>query len=204
MTSVILSGGSIVDYQKIKNSIPKKSFLICADSGYDHALKMELKPDLVVGDMDSVKSSFEKTKSKIYPSEKDETDTLLAIDAAIEKGSKKIILLAATGSRLDHSLANIFLLKYIKEKNIDAVIINENNYIYYVNSKLTLRANKNDLLSIIPLENCDGVTLCGLHYPLSNASLPFGSPKGISNFFTDKQATISLKKGSMLVILAND
>ena len=95
--------------------IPDNAYIICADSGYDKALSAGIKPDLLIGDFDSVKSKLPDDIDVLRaPAHKDDTDTLLAVRTALEKGFDEIILAGACGGRTDHTLANIATLLYIR------------------------------------------------------------------------------------------
>lgn len=204
MKGIILAGGTITDYSKIKSHITSDSILICADKGYDHAVQMNLIPNYVIGDMDSVTQSIDKVPIQKFPTKKDQTDTELAIDAALKEGCTEIVLLGASGTRLDHTIANILLLKRLEKANICAQLIDEHNRMRVITHKTEWFANRGDVLSLIPLNNSTGITTQGLAYPLNNESLNVGSTRGISNYFLSNYATIDLKTGSLLVIQAND
>lgn len=178
-------------------------FVICADGGYDSAVRANLKPSVVLGDMDSVKNAPE--GSIVYPTEKDETDSEIAIDYAIDHGFSEIILAGFTGTRLDHTLNNILLLKKIADKGLSGVIVDDNNEIYYLKDKLSLSGNRGDFLSIIPVfGDLTGITTYNLKYPLNNETLYFGKSRGISNELLGSNAEITVKSGEGIVIKSKD
>lgn len=179
-------------------------FTICADGGYDYALEYGIIPDIVIGDMDSVKEEITQ-KTLIFPKEKNETDSEIAINYAIENGFRELVMTGFTGSRLDHTLNNILLLKMAYEKGAEAVIVDENNEIYYLDKKLTLDANPGEFLSIIPIDgDVFGVTAENVKYPLNDETLYFGKSRGISNEFLGQTCTITVKSGSAIVIKSKD
>ncbi len=211
MKCLIICNGSIIDDRLTAVLIREHDFIICADGGVRHLLKINQLPDLIVGDLDSMdKQTIGYLKGKgvpIYPfpSKKDYTDTELSIQYALEKGASEITLLGAIGSRMDHTLANIMLLLPLIDQGIQAKIINEHNEIIVVNKKITIRGNIGDFISIIPLnEKVEGITLEGFMYPLDHATLIMGSSRGISNQLKDTTATISIQKGNILLIKAKD
>ena len=107
MRAVIIGNGDIKDYQYIKSKINDNDFIICADGGYNHAEKMGIVPDVLIGDFDSAKN-FEKVKDRIeYPKRKDFTDGELAVAYAVDNGYEDIVLIAMTGDRFDHSIIPI-------------------------------------------------------------------------------------------------
>jgi len=206
MRAVILSGGCIADYEFLRVQIKDDDVIICADSGYNHAVKMNLAVNTVVGDFDSIGDNNipENIRTIRVPANKDLTDTELALQYAQGVGFKNFLLLAATGSRMDHSLANILLLKGIVERGENAVILDEHNKIMMTNSMLELYEPEFSTVSLLPLSDCYGVSTEGLEYPLCNAALLMGASLGVSNVMVSEYAKVSVNKGLLLVIVARD
>lgn len=204
MRVVIITGGKITDYEYIKKQIRDDDTIICADSGYDHAIKMNLSIDLLVGDFDSISSIPEDIKKIEYPEKKDFTDTELAIYHARKLGFKDFLIIAGTGNRMDHTLTNIFILKDFLENNEYAEIIDEHNKIILINSEIELYESKGSIISLIPLEDCLGVTADNLEYPLNEDTLKFGKGLGVSNIMLEDTVHISVKQGILLIIIAKD
>ena len=206
MRAVIITGGSIQNYPAIKQYIQPNDYIICADSGYDHAVKMEITPNLLVGDMDSIHADLPTENIRIFPAKKDDTDTEIAISAALKQGCDDILILGGIGSRMDHTLANILFLKKIHDQKISAKIVNENNEIRLMGSQenITLQGHPGDLLSLIPITDCIGVTNKGFEYPLIQEDLPLGTTRGVSNVFLSDTGSISLQNGLLLVMQCRD
>ncbi|MBC5787886.1 thiamine diphosphokinase [Clostridium facile] len=206
MRAVIITGGSIQNYPAIKQYIQPNDYIICADSGYDHAVKMEITPNLLVGDMDSIHADLPTENIRIFPAKKDDTDTEIAISAALEQGCDDILILGGIGSRMDHTLANILFLKQLHDQKISAKIVNENNEIRLMGSQenITLQGHPGDLLSLIPITDCIGVTNKGFEYPLIQEDLPLGTTRGVSNVFLSDTGSISLQNGLLLVMQCRD
>ncbi len=199
MRAVIIGNGEIRDYKYIKSFIRSDDYIICADGGLRHAKILEVTPDIAVGDFDSYEKSSD-IESIVYPSHKDLTDGEIAVDYAIEKGYTDILLLAMTGTRLDHTFTNIFQLA--KDANIS--LIDDNNEIYCIKDKLTLNGKKGKTMSIIPVfSNLVGVTATGVYYPLDNDTLLFGQGRGNSNIITDDICTVSVKDGMGIIFINN-
>ncbi|MCT4621389.1 MAG: thiamine diphosphokinase [Marinisporobacter sp.] len=211
MKCAIIANGSIKHYEEMIPLIEECDCIICADGGARHLLKMDIMPHMIVGDLDSIdedaKIYFEKKNVTLckFPKRKDYTDMELAIEYAIEKSADEIVFLGAIGSRMDHTLANITLLKPLEEKGIKGKIIDEHNEIMITGSDLEIKGEIGDTLSIIPLsEKVEGITLKGFEYPLKNATILMGSSIGISNRLMDKKGKITIEKGKVLVIKARD
>lgn len=198
MRAVIIGNGTICDYDYIKSRICDNDYIICADGGLKHIKKLGIKPDIAIGDFDSSAPSGE--NCKIYPVRKDFTDGELAVNYAIENGYDEILLIAMTGERLDHTLTDIFLLSRKKGMRL----IDDKNEIMAIKDSLELKGYKGKTLSIIPVfGNLEGITTCGLEYPLDNETLYFAQSRGNSNVVTDDECKIEVKSGIGLIIINN-
>ncbi|MCP3898434.1 MAG: thiamine diphosphokinase [Desulfobacteraceae bacterium] len=211
MKACIIANGNIKNNKKFSKIITQADIIICADGGANHLKNMGILPHVIIGDLDSInfqdKSFFKKNNIKFikHPVDKDATDTELAADYAIKEKACDITFIGVSGSRLDHTLANIFLLKKITAKNIKCKIIDDNNEIFIVTDKLTVTRTTPSFISIIPLtEKAEGVSTTGLKFPLTNDEIKFGTSIGISNEFLDNKATISVKKGVLIVTKSID
>lgn len=179
--------------------------IIAADGGYDKALKLGLKADVFVGDMDSVKTEVCETVKIKLPVEKDFTDTEAAIEYAIEKGAEKIDIIGAIGTRFDHSMANACLLKKYVKTGLDIRILDSHNEIFAIEGNVLIKGRKDETLSLIPLDGTVfGVTMKGFYYPLENADIKIGTTLTISNVITCDEAEINIKEGVVLAIIARD
>ena len=204
MKVVIISGGNFPNQAILNKYITKNSYIICADSGFDALANTNIKPNLCVGDMDSVKSSLIGQITQIYPKNKNKTDTEIAIDIAIEKRATEVILLGCSGNRLDHTLSNINMLKILLAHNINGKMIDSNNIIMLCDSQVQIQPAKHYYCSLIPLNDCTGITTSGLKYPLRDENLSSKTSRGISNEFNSSSAKITVKSGLLLVIIAKD
>lgn len=211
MKGLIVGNGEIENSDWLKETIKTIDYIICADGGANHLANIGLKPNLVIGDLDSVKRETlkflenEKVVIKKYPEEKDYTDTELAIKYLINKGVKEITFVGVIGSRLDHTLANIFLLKNLLDRGIKGKILNDKNTVYVVDEKIILERKENSFISIIPI-NTEGavLTLKGFKYDTDREKFPFSSSYGISNEIIEDQGIIEVHKGICLVIISKD
>ena len=169
-------------------------------------------PDYILGDFDSIdkkvleKYKTQKIKINELKPEKDFTDTEEAINLAIKLKSSELVIIGAIGTRIDHVLANINVLKIALDNNIKAKIINEHNEIELINNELIIE--KNNLykyISIMPLTTqVEGITITGMKYPLENYTLTIGNSLGVSNEQIEKTAKIKVKDGILIVIKSRD
>jgi len=215
MNCVIIAGGTLDTTRswsrQIQALLKTADLIIAADSGAGHMRKSGYLPHVIIGDLDSIDPDtlafFRKNQVPVYahPSRKNSTDTELCIEYARAKGATRITLLAATGTRLDHTLANILLLLPLADAGIPARILDEKNELQVVTDQVDLTGTPGDLVSLIPLTpTVRGVTLKGLSYPLENHTLVMGSTLGVSNFFSGSTAQISIRSGTLLVIRSMD
>lgn len=210
MKTVIISNGEIYDYNFCYNIIQSADKIICADGGTRHAINMKLTPDVIMGDMDSSAAQyieyFRKKGAEViqYPQDKDKTDTHICVEFALTF-STEIVLLGATGSRIDHMIANVSLLKLGIEKNIPVSIIDNKNHIHMIKDSIKIEGTKGDFFSLIPFtEKVEGICTRGAHYELTEAEMELGNPYGVSNCFENNIVEVSIKKGYLLVIKSSD
>lgn len=211
MRVVIISGGHIDDVFAL-DWLKKNTYdcIIAADSGMNFLHRNEIKPDVIAGDFDSVASDSLNAFSERADVEmlrlnpiKDDTDTEFVIREAIRRGATEIVLLGATGTRLDHVLANVYLLGIGLEEGVSIQLIDAHNRIHMIENSLDLSRDEQfgDYVSILPVKgDAKGVTLEGFKYPLKEANVHCFSSLGISNEIVEIVAKISVKEGTLLVI----
>lgn len=184
--------------------------VVAVDGGYVHARALGLKPDFLIGDMDSLphQSLIEAEEMGIplrrFPTIKNKTDTHLAVDFVIDKGYTDIVILGALGRRMDHTLSNMSLLQYMYQKGCNGVLVDTYNEIRYLTDTLILYNRVGHLLSIVPITPLVGLTLNGVAYPLDEANVSFASSLCVSNVIQSPQARISLRSGEAYVMLTQD
>ena len=214
MNTLIISGGNI-DIEFLNKNLTTCSYdnIIAVDKGLESLYLLKILPNHIVGDFDSVNETiinFYNTKNipiHKYNPEKDYTDTDIAIKLAISLNSTNITIIGATGTRLDHTLANIHILCTCLEEEISCKIIDPYNKIYLIASKIELQKSNiyGKYISLIPLTSTvNGVTLNGFKYPLKDYTLKIGESLGISNEVVDDVATIEIKEGILIVIESKD
>ena len=197
MKAIIFANGHIGNLDLIRPLTKDADIIIAADGGYDIAIKLDLNPHYLVGDLDSIQTPIDKIKNTeiiSYDRKKDYTDLELALIKAKELGAIKIF--TATGGGIDQTICNVLMLAAYK----NACIIDETGIIWVTTSKLTINGNIGDTISLIPIETCTGITTAGLEYPLNNETLFAATSRGISNVMTATTATIAIKSGKIIVV----
>lgn len=211
MKALIISGGKEPSKELILESIKDIDIIIGADKGCEIIYKYDIKADYILGDFDSINKDLlckiEKMGAEkiTFNSEKDFTDTEIAFNLAIEKGCTDIILIGVTGTRYDHSLANIGLLRRALEKNISAIIMDDNNKMFLTDKDTILKGDRGDIISFYAY--CDEVKEFNIEnakYNLKNYNLKLGDGITTSNEFLDEDIKISFNNGLVLVIYTKD
>lgn len=203
---VIFSGAKEC-YLDPEAGLAPSDYVIACDRGYLHAIRAGIAPDLAVGDFDSYRGKIgEGTKVFRASPQKDDTDTMLAVKTALDLGFSRIILLGATGGRIDHTLANISAAAFIAQRGGDCVIYDENFRIHAIkNSLLRLPKGRFPVLSVFShRDTAEGVWLRGVKYPLQNAVLTNTFPLGVSNEFEEDYAEIQVENGILIVVLTKE
>ena len=203
---VIFGGGDVLDYDAVKPQICADDFIICADSGYRHCAQMGIRPNLLMGDFDSIGNIPEDIPLIPYDSEKDYTDSTLAARHALALEARQILFAGMTGSRLDHSLANLQTMAYCA-KYADCRMTDGHTDIYalYADTQATrkiIAPRPGCCFSLLALSQiCEDVSIRGAKYTLDSYNLRFDDARAISNEFTLENAEISLSCGVLLVIV---
>ena len=207
---VIFSGGTLGPWAL--REVKPGDVLVGADRGALFLVRQQLVPDVAIGDFDSV-SEDEKAEIRrvsrqfreFDPVDKDWTDTETAFDWALKQEPAEIVLMGALGTRFDHSLANIHLLRKGLDRGIPCKIIDAYNEIMLVDKHLLLTKGNYSHVSLLPLTlKVTGITLKGFRYPLHNATLDLGESRGISNLLAGESGEIYVKEGILLVILSRE
>ena len=202
--------GGEVNCDGINERPEEQDIIIAADSGYKTAKLMGIKPHVILGDFDSLdKNTLNGEKCEIItvPSEKDFTDTQLAVSEAIKRGAKQITIVGGLSGRLDHTLSNLAILEDLHSKGIrGATITDGNNRITFLknDSALILRSHFKYISLIARSEKVKGVEIDGCKYPLKNAVLTDKYQYAVSNEITGNCAFVAVKKGAVLIIESKD
>lgn len=201
--AIIFINGNLSDLSQVKEIIKKEDFLIAIDGGANHIKKLGLTPKIIIGDMDSIKPKLlKKYKSIKYPRKKNKTDFELGIDYCLGKKFQEIIIFCILGDRIDHMLANIFLVTKIQTQNpkIQIKMIEGKKEIFILNKEIIIEGKIGDEVSIIPVsQKLENITTEGLYYRLIDETLAFGSTRGVSNVMNKDSVLITVKKGIALV-----
>ncbi len=198
----VIIGGGDCTAQLIKANISDNDFIICADSGYDFAIKAKIQPNLLIGDFDSITSFAENVEKITLPVEKDLTDCEAAYNEGVKRGFNNFLLLGGTGGRFEHTFANISVMARASREGNNFVVVDDRHTFHAITDKsLKVPYSPNKQISVFAFgEKAQGVTEKGFHYSIENYILNPFVPIGISNDIVDEFGEISVEKGTLIII----
>lgn len=177
----------------------KYDLIVAADSGYSTAQKLGVKPDIAVGDFDSLRTGLPEGMNVLRVAcEKDVTDTMLACEYAKDNGCRDITIVGGTGGRIDHSLSNVFYLEELYSAGIRAILTDGENTVRVIKDETVKIKPTGGYFSIFALDKCT-VTESGCKYPLKNATLVRERPYALSNEVSADEATLTVTGTAILV-----
>lgn len=197
---IVLNGEISSNYSFYKERLRDNPKIISCNGGYLNCLKLNIKPDLLIGDLDSIER-IEFKNIIIAPREKDKSDAELALDYAIKNGLKEIEFWGAIGGRVDHTLFNISLLVKIYKEGGKGLIFHPPFYIFIIDKFYRFKKKESGLISLYPLTpQIKNLRIKNLKYELNGKDIYLGSTETLSNEFVGKVAEIELDEGLILAI----
>lgn len=207
MKAYIYTGGRIFP-EYITESPKSEDLVIAADSGYKNSKLCGVKPNILIGDFDSlgdIPSDIDEVLQ--MPPEKDLTDTQLAVEVAIERGADEIVIISGTDGRLDHTLSNLAILEGLWNRNIRCVLTSGQNRVRYIKNSghILLREKNFKYFSVIACDSVvKGVSIKGAKYPLNNLKLTKTLQYAVSNEIDGNCSLITVKRGGVYIIESRD
>ncbi len=205
----IFANGQIDDPTGLAIAPADGDIMIAADGGAKWCFHLGYTPDVLIGDLDSIDDAdLERLKAggaeiHRFPTGKDQTDLELALSLARARGCMRARIIGALGGRTDMLLANVFLLLTPLARQLTTIIVEPHQHIHCLTGghRLTIQGNPGDGLSLLPIGgDARGIATQGVTYPLTDATLPAGTSRGVSNVLTHPQAHLALTDGALLVI----
>lgn len=212
MNILIISGGKSPSSELLKREIVNCDYIICADKGAECLYSNGITPNYLLGDFDSIDEkilNYYKGKKECtivtFNKDKDYTDTKIAFKKAVDLGATYITFLGVTGTRIDHMLGNIGLLKKCNDLKIQGCIKDDNNEVYFLKKPLKISSNGFEYFSLqayYDAVKCLSITGC--KFELHNYDLNIGDGLTISNEFLSEDVNIDFTTGSLLLIYSRD
>lgn len=179
------------------------AFIIAADGGYGHLQKLNIKPDMVIGDFDSLGHIPSFDNITVLPRVKDDTDSFYAAKKALSMGYERFYFCGCTGGeREDHTYANIAMMRYLCRRGADCIMEGERQYYKVVRgpSKLVFNDDKGYFSVFSLSETAEGVSMHGFEYETDSITISCDVPLGVSNRFGGGVCTFELQKGEVLLV----
>ena len=189
------------DFHGLAAPLNPDDFIIAADGGLNHTKALGITPNGILGDFDSL--GYTPEGSTVFPVEKDDTDAMLAVRKGLELGYKVFYLYGSLdGPRLDHTVANFQTLQFLCDHDAYGYLIGKDYMVTVVkNGSLRFPAGATGIFSVFCMgRDAEGVTIRGGKYEAEHATLSAGFPLGVSNHFEGREVTVSVEKGSLLVL----
>lgn len=199
--ALILANGEPPRKSRLLELLKQCQLFVCADGGANIAAKLGLKPDAIVGDLDSIHAETLARFQRIPRYEDDDensTDLEKAIVWTIKQHYEHIVVTGAAGKRLDHTIGNLGVLpKFSPDAKI--TMVDDVGELVYVGREYSFEAPLHTVVSLLPLSRCEGITTKGLEYALENEALELGVREGTSNLVIANPVIIKVKKGNLLL-----
>jgi len=203
----VFVNGPLAENPHLKEMIHPGDWLVAVDGGYRLLKAIGLKPELVIGDLDSISAreldEIQRGMIPIqrFPKHKDETDLELALNAVLGRGSRSIRIVGAQGGRLDQSLGNLFLLLRPELADLDVRMEDGETEAWLIRKEGWVKGQTGDVVSLLPVGNpVHGVTTYGLEYPLHSETLWTYRTRGISNVMESDEARIEILEGLLICV----
>ena len=197
-TCVIFCAGG---FDTLAEPISKEDLVIAADGGLAHLEGLGIQPDVILGDFDSL--GYVPTGAQVFPVEKDDTDSMLAVRRGLELGYRRFVLYGALdGPRLDHTIANLQTLNFLANHGATGYLVGLQYMATVVRDGAIRFPNTAEgIISLFCMgADATGVTIRGLQYCLTDGTLTAGHPLGVSNHFVGEYSEILVKNGNLLAI----
>jgi thiamine pyrophosphokinase len=205
--AAVFVNGEMPNIPAMRAVIRPDDLIVAVDGGLQHVLSLGLEPHWIIGDMDSAAAGelqlWQARGVKIdrYPVEKDETDLELALQSVIQGGYRTILIAAATGGRLDHTLGNLYLLSALYLQDFDVRLDDGLVEIFLIRDEAEISGAAGDIVSLLPLGAVvEGVLTTDLQFPLRRETLYPDKTRGISNVMLGEHARVEIAHGILLCI----
>ncbi len=204
MDTILIFAGGDHPPQELASELPIPDLVVAADSGYETAVSLGYRVDVVVGDMDSIETSPlpDHVIVERYPIDKEQTDLDLALELAMREDPVRVVIVGGTGGRHDHELATAGLICSSRWQDVDEIDwISSRSRSHVVRRRKTVQGDVGSIVTLLPVGGTvEGITTRGLQWELSGAVFESGSTWGVSNVMRAPVADISTSSGCLLVI----
>lgn len=209
MIALVLAGGPLRPSPRLLRKVAEAEVVIAADGGLRHAIPLGVVPDLLVGDLDSVRAEdlmvWSDVPTERHPTDKDALDLELAIEAALARGADSVRVIGAFGGRFDQTLATAWIAAHYAEQGVDMSLLDgiHDAYPLPAGARFDDEIPKGTVFSLLSVSERSRVDVAGADYPLVDTELPRGVGLGLSNVAHDR-LVVDVREGLVLLILEWD
>jgi thiamine pyrophosphokinase len=205
--ALLFANGELESVETMRAYLRSDDYLVAVDGGLRHLDRLGRRPEILIGDLDSVDPTCvlalqqAGVEIKKYPVEKDETDLELALLLAVQQEFKEIRVVGALGGRIDQMLGNLYLLSLDSLVGRDVRLEDGKVEVALIRKEIAIEGQPGDIVSLLPLgEPVSGVTTFDLKYPLHAETLYPNHTRGISNVMLKDRCRVSIESGQLLCI----
>lgn len=206
MRFIILANGEYGELEAYREIFKNSDTILCADGGANYAYQLNIIPDCIIGDLDSIQPEvreYYEAKAvmfKKFPPRKDLTDIQLALDLAVEQNADQILMLGTLGKRLDHTIANLYSGIDIVRRGIKVSHYTPDCRCYIINEELVIEGCPGDIVSVLALtDKVQGASEVGFEYSLTSPVIENSKPYAVSNVLTANRGVIGIRSGILAV-----
>jgi thiamine pyrophosphokinase len=210
LRAVIFANGVLKGHQSVVELLQPDDLIIAADGGAKHCEKLDIKPKVLIGDLDSISKQglahWRKAGTEIiqHDPDKDETDLELALLYAKENSVQEVLILGGLGGRWDQTFANLLLPAYEKMSGLSITFWVRGVWLYLVDGEKIILGCSGQTISLIPIGgDVEGVSTQGLKWSLDGETLYLGATRGVSNVIVADQAVVSVRQGLLLCVISD-
>ena len=201
MTGLIIANGTMLKRKHAREIAAHSDVIVCADGGANSARSLGIRPDVILGDLDSITAltrKFFRAVPLLSIEDQNSTDMEKAIDYCLQRCITSVDVIGGTGDRIDHTTGNLGCFKKFGDR-MRLRFIDTVGVLTQIHDSTRFSAELGEKLSLIPLDRCSGVTTVNLKYRLTNDILELGVREGISNEAVGKKVSITLRRGTLLL-----
>lgn len=199
---VIIAGADIGNYKRVREYLRSDDFIVCCDSGLKHCEELAVDADLIIGDFDSHENPNLPVETIVLPCEKDDTDTMAAVREMVKRGFDNFLLLGVFGGRLDHALANIYIMLWLVNRRKKVLAVDDQSEMEIITDKPVFILDQYPYFSLVSIAgNAENVTIKNAKYTLDNAVITSEYQYAVSNEpLPGKTAEVTVGRGALLLI----
>ncbi|MCF0201886.1 MAG: thiamine diphosphokinase [Bacteroidaceae bacterium] len=199
---VVVSGADIQKYDDIRKYLRNDDYFIFCDSGLKHLDRLNVSPDLIIGDFDSYERPETSVETIVLPREKDDTDSVFGVKEGIRRGFSDFVLIGMVGQRFDHTMGNVSILLKLHSMGFNALLADDYSEMQVVSDKTVYVEDRYPYFSLLNISGtAKGIYIRNAKYCLENAEIGCEYQYGISNeVIPGKTAEITVNEGRLLLV----